>query len=170
MLLLSKGLQSRLELLLCLRRENKFLLKLCWMRCFHWKYGIYKHASVSDDFMPLICKVAVLRSQQGVIYNKMDSSDHSWEAVFSSSDVHEYIVCANSLDVVAHSPCCCLPLAVIPHQGGWQVKADSLSMTNQPALWIIPSPSSNTYCTVCTHTERCAHYTLLKLFVCTQSS
>lgn len=34
------------------------------------------------------------------------------------------------------------------------MKADSLSMTNQAELWIISSPSSNTYCAASTHTCR----------------
>lgn len=33
------------------------------------------------------------------------------------------------------------------------MKADSLSMINRAAQWIIPSLLQNTYCTACTHTH-----------------
>ena len=66
--------------------------------------------------------------------NKMDAANPSWKAV-RSSDVH---FCAVRAYVVAHSPCC-LPLALIPHERGWRVKADSPSTTSQP------SPSSHAH-------------------------
>lgn len=72
----------------------------------------------------LICKVNVFQSQKWILYNKTDSSDHIraqeasllllWCESVEPNALYES-VCANSRYAVAHSPCCCLPLTVIPH-------------------------------------------------------